>query len=195
MFGNTIEEVMDLQKDRFPYRKLPWIQVTLSQQVSKTTQPPSVFIKTFFFRKIKRSFCIFAVCLCTFLKVLMLNGTQTEGIFRVSADVDEVNYWKGRLDRWDVPEHKSTMGESSVATYLLLNCYCTILNRFPIFFLFKLPDAHAPASCLKLWYRELYDPLIPDELYDECVSTEDPKIALAIVDRLPSFNKMVKFCN
>lgn len=30
-------------------------------------------------------------------KVLLLNGTQTEGIFRVSADVDEVNYWKSRL--------------------------------------------------------------------------------------------------
>lgn len=40
-----------------------------------------------------------------------MNGTQTEGIFRVSADVDEVAYWKARLDRWDVPEHKSTMGE------------------------------------------------------------------------------------
>lgn len=33
MFGNTLDEVMELQKDRFPYRKLPWIQVTLSQQV------------------------------------------------------------------------------------------------------------------------------------------------------------------
>lgn len=52
-------------------------------------------------------------------------------------------------------------------------------------------DAHAPASCLKLWYRELYDPLIPDDMYEECVATEDPKIALAIVDRLPSLNKMV----
>lgn len=33
MFGNTLDEVMELQKDRFPYRKLPWIQVVLSQQV------------------------------------------------------------------------------------------------------------------------------------------------------------------
>lgn len=33
MFGNTLDEVMELQKDRFPYRKLPWIQVMLSQQV------------------------------------------------------------------------------------------------------------------------------------------------------------------
>lgn len=35
MFGNTIKEVMELQKQRFPERKLPWIQVTLSKQVSR----------------------------------------------------------------------------------------------------------------------------------------------------------------
>lgn len=35
MFGNTLDEVMELQKDRFPYRKLPWIQVVLSQQVQQ----------------------------------------------------------------------------------------------------------------------------------------------------------------
>lgn len=75
MFGNTLDEVMELQKDRFPDRKLPWVQVTLSEQV------------------------------------LLLSGKATEGIFRVSADVDEVNWLKSRLDRWDVPEHKSTMGE------------------------------------------------------------------------------------
>lgn len=33
MFGNTLEEVMDLQKDKFPYKQLPWIQVTLTEQV------------------------------------------------------------------------------------------------------------------------------------------------------------------
>lgn len=44
-------------------------------------------------------------------KVLQLNGKQTEGIFRVSADVDEVNSLKNRLDRWDVPEFKNTMGK------------------------------------------------------------------------------------
>lgn len=55
----------------------------------------------------------------------------------------------------------------------------------------KHSDAHAPASLLKLWYRELYDPLIPDELYEECVSTEDPDKAAIIVNRLPQLNKMV----
>jgi hypothetical protein len=42
-----------------------------------------------------------------------------------------------------------------------------------------------------LWIRELYDPLFPDELYDECVATEDPKEAAAIVEKLPAINKLV----
>ncbi|XP_030565872.1 filaggrin [Drosophila novamexicana] len=126
MFGNTLSEVMDLQKDKFPLRKLPWIQTTLSEHV------------------------------------LLLNGKQTEGIFRVSADVDEVNCMKNRLDRWDVPDYKNTM-----------------------------VDAHAPASLLKLWYRELYDPLIPDDYYEDCVNTEDPDKAKEIVNKLPQINQLV----
>ncbi|XP_037944556.1 uncharacterized protein LOC119677329 [Teleopsis dalmanni] len=126
MFGNTLSEVMELQKDKFQFRKLPWIQTTLSEHV------------------------------------LLLNGKQTEGIFRVSADVDEVNCLKNRLDRWEVPDYKNTM-----------------------------VDAHAPASLLKLWYRELYDPLIPDELYEECVNTENPDKAKEIVNKLPELNKLV----
>ncbi|XP_062534951.1 uncharacterized protein LOC134204124 isoform X3 [Armigeres subalbatus] len=125
MFGNTLGEVMELQKDKFADLQLPWIQTTLSEQV------------------------------------LLLNGKQTEGIFRVPADVDEVNMLKNRLDRWEFPENKGTM------------------------------DAHAPASLLKLWYRELYDPLIPDDLYDDCVATEDPAEAATIVEKLPKINRLV----
>lgn len=44
MFGNTLEEVMDLQKNQFPYRKLPWIQVTLSQQVYTVIRNIACFI-------------------------------------------------------------------------------------------------------------------------------------------------------
>lgn len=33
MFGNTLEEIMSVQRDRFPHRKLPWIQTTLSEEI------------------------------------------------------------------------------------------------------------------------------------------------------------------
>lgn len=53
-------------------------------------------------------------------------------------------------------------------------------------------DAHTPASLLKLWYRELYHPLISENLYEECVQTEDPKEAMKIVEKLPKSHKLVK---
>ncbi len=53
-------------------------------------------------------------------------------------------------------------------------------------------DAHVPASLLKLWYRELYESLIPDELYDECVAyCSDPERAVAVVHRLPEIHRLV----
>lgn len=125
MFGNTLQEVMQVQRERFPHRKLPWVQTALSEEV------------------------------------LRLEGAHTEGIFRVSADVDEVTALKSRLDLWELPQDAST-------------------------------DAHAPASLLKLWYRELYEPLIPDTLYNECVNFHDqPEKAIAIVQRLPELNRLV----
>ncbi|GBO00301.1 Rho GTPase-activating protein 39, partial [Araneus ventricosus] len=91
--------------------------------------------------------------------VLQLNGTQTEGIFRVPGDIDEVNAMKLQIDQWEVPE-------------------CN--------------DPHVPASLLKLWYRELYEPLIPSEFYEECIQNcLDPEGAVAIVDKLPEINRLV----
>lgn len=58
-------------------------------------------------------------------------------------------------------------------------------------FYLSLVDAHTPASLLKLWYRELYDPLIPDDYYEDCVNTEDPDKAKEIVNKLPQINQLV----
>ncbi|KAM4739711.1 rho GTPase-activating protein 39 isoform 2-T3 [Anableps anableps] len=124
MFGSSLEEVMVLQKERYPDRQLPWVQTRLSEEV------------------------------------LGLNGDQTEGIFRVPGDIDEVNALKLQVDQWKIPT--------------------------------GLEDPHIPASLLKLWYRELEEPLIPHEFYEECISSYDnPEAAVNVVLGLPHINKLV----
>ncbi|XP_077637870.1 rho GTPase-activating protein 39 isoform X1 [Lonchura striata] len=93
-------------------------------------------------------------------EVLALNGDQTEGIFRVPGDIDEVNALKLQVDQWKIPT--------------------------------GLEDPHVPASLLKLWYRELEEPLIPHEFYERSISSyEDPVAAVAVVHALPRLNRMV----
>ena len=54
------------------------------------------------------------------------------------------------------------------------------------------PDPHVPASLLKLWYRELHEPLIPASFYDKCVvNYADPEAAISIVHSLPHINRLV----
>lgn len=53
-------------------------------------------------------------------------------------------------------------------------------------------DPHVPAALFKLWLRELQDPLIPGELYNESISwAEDPQKVVEIVTRLPPINRRV----
>ena len=33
MYGSTLQEVMGIQRDRFPHRRLPWIITTLTEEV------------------------------------------------------------------------------------------------------------------------------------------------------------------
>lgn len=55
-----------------------------------------------------------------------------------------------------------------------------------------LSDPNIPASLLKLWYRELEEPVIPQEFYKECISNyENPDAAVAVVQLLPELNKLV----
>ncbi|XP_032370073.1 rho GTPase-activating protein 39 isoform X2 [Etheostoma spectabile] len=124
LFGSSLEEVMERQSELFPDRKLPWVQVQLSQYV------------------------------------LALGGAQTEGIFRVPGDIDEVNALKLQVDQWRIPENLS--------------------------------DPNVPASLMKLWYRELEEPLIPMNFYKQCVSNcDDPVAAIAVVQSLPELNRLV----
>ena len=53
-------------------------------------------------------------------------------------------------------------------------------------------DPHIPASLLKLWYRELYEPLVPRELYADAVeSYASAEAAVGVVGRLPELNRTV----
>ncbi|NXX99707.1 RHG39 protein, partial [Centropus bengalensis] len=124
MFGSSLQDIITMQKERYPDRQLPWVQTRLSEEV------------------------------------LALNGDQTEGIFRVPGDIDEVNALKLQVDQWKIPT--------------------------------GLEDPHVPASLLKLWYRELEEPLIPHEFYEQCITHyENPEAAIAVVHSLPRINKMV----
>nr|DBA23883.1 TPA: hypothetical protein GDO54_011598 [Pyxicephalus adspersus] len=67
MFGSSLQEIMNMQKEKYPERQLPWVQTRLSEEV------------------------------------LALNGDQTEGIFRVPGDIDEVNALKLQVDQWKIP--------------------------------------------------------------------------------------------
>lgn len=124
MFGGTLAEILDIQKEKFPNRRLPWILTTLTEQI------------------------------------LALNGLGTEGIFRIPADHDEVSSVKCRYDQWE-------LGPCS--------------------------DAHVPAALLKLWLRELYVPLIPDDtLYAEAIMVgEDAAAAVAVIQQLPDLHRLV----
>ncbi|XP_035238208.1 rho GTPase-activating protein 39 isoform X2 [Anguilla anguilla] len=124
LFGSALEEIMERQHELFPSRKLPWVQVQLSQ--------------------------------C----VLALGGAQTEGIFRVPGDIDEVNALKLQVDQWKIPENMS--------------------------------DPNVPASLLKLWYRELEEPVIPQSFYRQCITNyEDPEAAISVVQSLPELSRLV----
>ncbi|MBN3304051.1 RHG39 protein, partial [Amia calva] len=124
LFGSALEEIMQRQQELFPNRRLPWVQVQLSQYV------------------------------------LALGGAQTEGIFRVPGDIDEVNALKLQVDQWKIPENLS--------------------------------DPNVPASLLKLWYRELEEPVIPQSFYRQCISNyENPEAAIAVVQSLPELSRLV----
>ncbi|KAJ3857527.1 hypothetical protein EV368DRAFT_29884 [Lentinula lateritia] len=53
-------------------------------------------------------------------------------------------------------------------------------------------DPNVLASLMKLWLRELCEPLVPEEMYNECVtSSKDPEACVHIVKRLPTISRRV----
>ena len=53
-------------------------------------------------------------------------------------------------------------------------------------------EPHVATSLLKLWYRELYEALLPPEFYDRCINAHnDEGTAIMIVQQLPEINRLV----
>ena len=152
IFGESLEELMQLQSKRWPDRKLPWILVTLSETI------------------------------------LRLNGNEQEGIFRIAGDVEEMNFIRIYLDCLDYEKYADNC---DFIDFINSWKYCTALNRdqkddVPI-------DVHTIACILKQWYREMPVPIIPFELYKECLNCcDDATQAIEIIEfKLPQLNKLV----
>ncbi|KAK9710500.1 hypothetical protein K7432_008395 [Basidiobolus ranarum] len=125
VFGDTLENFMEQQKEKFPDLPLPHILLFLASAVVK------------------------------------LGGLRSEGIFRLSGDPESVNQLRLNIEK----QQYSLEG---------------------------ITDPNSPSSLLKLWLRDLSEPLIPDVFYDRCILfAEDPKEAIQIIDDLPDINRQV----
>ncbi|KAI8925684.1 Rho GTPase activation protein [Entophlyctis helioformis] len=102
--------------------------------------------------------------------ILGLNGAKAEGIFRVPGDAESVSELRCRIDKDE---------------------YNITVSRV---------NPNVPSSLLKLWLRELSDPLIPAEYYESCIQVGKDSSnagaelylpALQLVNSLPEINRKV----
>lgn len=54
-----------------------------------------------------------------------------------------------------------------------------------------LRDPAIPASLLKMWVRELAEPVIPNSFYERCLRIRHVQAAMDVVDELPALNRSV----
>jgi hypothetical protein len=98
-----------------------------------------------------------------------LNGFETEGIFRLPGHTAQVE--KLRDDLSTAHEHH---GRKQLAVGAWVR------------------DPHICASVFKLWLRELADPIIPDDIYEKCVSLcADPEQCVQLAKSLPDDNRII----
>ncbi|KAI8347610.1 Rho GTPase activation protein [Choanephora cucurbitarum] len=123
VFGESLDTIMNLQKEQEPALKIPKLVIFLSNAVHD------------------------------------LNGFTTEGIFRVPGDIDAVTELRIRLENGNYD-------------------------------LTDVDDPSIPASLLKYWLRDLAEPLIPTELYQECIrGAQEKSKCIDILNRLSSTNR------
>jgi len=94
-------------------------------------------------------------------------------VCRVPGDIDEVNALKVHCDAWHIPPRPSETSSSSAAAAAAA------------------ADPHVPASLLKLWYRELSEPIVPFTFYERCIDAfNSADEACATVQLLPELNRL-----
>ncbi|KAK6030898.1 RhoGAP domain protein [Ostertagia ostertagi] len=122
-FSASLNELMEMQAERYPQLQLPWIETTL-------------------------------------IELLYESGARrTEGLFRVPADPDQLMTTRARLDMFVIP---------------------------------VVHDPHVPAGLLKLWLRQLPEPLIPHAFYQRALAaSENPAELARLVKILPNINQLV----
>lgn len=55
-----------------------------------------------------------------------------------------------------------------------------------------LKDPHVPAALLKMWFRQLPTPIIPDIMYSKCLaSSANPQQCCQIINLIPLTNRRV----
>jgi len=123
IFGATLQEVMEKQKDKYSDTEIPHILEALVDAV------------------------------------FTMDGLKTEGIFRIPASGPELNLVKDKID------HGS---------------YEIVPNCIQVF---------TPCALIKLWLRELPEPLVPANLYEP--ATETPDKSMELLEQMPAINKKV----
>jgi len=91
--------------------------------------------------------------------ILKMNGLKTEGIFRVPANANDVKFVRDKFDEGDYAVTNATN------------------------------NVHTPCALMKLWLRELPEPIIPVSHYEMC--TETPEKAMEIFRQLPPLSQNV----
>ena len=112
-----------------------------------------------------------------------LGGAEQEGIFRIAGDVEETTMLKLYIDCLQ-PEK-----ELETDFIVLCNKWKGILGHEGDVNL----DVNVFACLLKQWFRELREPVIPYNFYQEALHTcESPSNAVYLVEKkLPAINKLV----
>lgn len=190
MFGSSLQDIIAMQKERYPDRQLPWVQTRLSEEVLALNGDQTEGI--FRYGPVSRAVGVVTTPRVPFSSLRVRSSppqaSPCSNPHRVPGDIDEVNALKLQVDQWKIPtglEDPHVPGRGRVGAWggVGRGQSCSPMSH---------SCPRPTASLLKLWYRELEEPLIPHEFYEQCITHyENPEAAIAVVHSLPRINKMV----